>query len=86
MPDGSFKGDEWGEIDTRFSYCALACLSLLNRLNAIDLDKAVAFIDSCRNFDGGYGSVPGAESHSGQSMFEILCISSVYPLLSQFKF
>ena len=21
--DGSFQGDEWGEVDTRFSYCAL---------------------------------------------------------------
>ena len=27
--DGSFAGDEWGEIDTRFSFCALATLALL---------------------------------------------------------
>lgn len=27
--DGSFSGDKWGEIDTRYSFCALACLSLL---------------------------------------------------------
>lgn len=27
--DGSFTGDKWGEIDTRYSFCALACLSLL---------------------------------------------------------
>ena len=27
--DGSFTGDKWGEIDTRFSFCAVACLSLL---------------------------------------------------------
>ena len=27
--DGSFTGDEWGEVDTRFSYCALAALSVL---------------------------------------------------------
>ena len=26
QPDGSFAGDEWLEIDTRFSYCALSCL------------------------------------------------------------
>ena len=35
-PDGSFSGDKWGEVDTRFSYCAVACLSLLGRLDLID--------------------------------------------------
>lgn len=27
--DGSFVGDKWGEVDTRFSFCAVACLSLV---------------------------------------------------------
>jgi geranylgeranyl transferase type-2 subunit beta len=27
--DGSFCGDKWGDVDTRFSFCAVACLSLL---------------------------------------------------------
>lgn len=27
--DGSFCGDQWGEVDTRFSMCAVACLALL---------------------------------------------------------
>jgi len=31
-PDGAFMGDEWGEVDTRFVYCALNCLALLGRL------------------------------------------------------
>lgn len=31
QPDGSFSGDKWGEVDTRFSYCALSCCSLLGR-------------------------------------------------------
>ena len=52
LPDGSFKGDEWGEIDTRFSYCALQCLRLLGRLDRIDVDKACSFIGRCANFDG----------------------------------
>ena len=26
QPDGSFYGDKWGEVDTRFSYCALSIL------------------------------------------------------------
>lgn len=63
--DGSFTGDKWGEVDTRFSFCAVACLSLLGRLDAIDVEKAVEFVLSCRNFDGGFGSRPGSESHAG---------------------
>lgn len=67
LDDGSFTGDEWGEVDTRFSYCAVSCLSLVDRLESIDTIKAVEFIERCHNFDGGFGSLPGAESHAGQS-------------------
>lgn len=63
---GAFSGDKWGEIDTRFSYCALNCLSLLQRFDAINVPAAVDFVLSCANFDGGFGCVPGAESHAGQ--------------------
>lgn len=34
-------------------------------MEAIDVDKAVEFILSCMNFDGGFGSRPGSESHAG---------------------
>lgn len=34
--DGSFTGDKWGEVDTRFSFCAVACLSLVVRFLPID--------------------------------------------------
>jgi geranylgeranyl transferase type-2 subunit beta len=34
--DGSFNGDYAGEIDTRFSYCAISALSLLNKLDKIN--------------------------------------------------
>lgn len=61
---GGFAGDEWGEIDSRFSYCAVSALSLLGRLDALDLDKTVDFVRRCRNFDGGFGMVEGAESHA----------------------
>ena len=30
------------------------------------MKKAVEFIVACMNFDGGFGCVPGSESHSGQ--------------------
>lgn len=88
QPDGSFAGDEWGEIDTRFSYCALSTLAILGKLSLplptastscppsaasasaeaplIDVAAATAFVGRCRNFDGGFGCVPGSESHAGQ--------------------
>ena len=40
--DGSFSGDEWGEVDTRFSYCALCTASLLGRLDAINVRRGPA--------------------------------------------
>uniref|UniRef100_A0A7S2UYZ0 Geranylgeranyl transferase type-2 subunit beta n=1 Tax=Fibrocapsa japonica TaxID=94617 RepID=A0A7S2UYZ0_9STRA len=82
--DGSFVGDEWGEVDTRFSYCALYCLALLGRLSdiseeslekiqpdgsgqrVVDVAAAAEFVARCTNFDGGFGCLPGAESHAGQ--------------------
>ena len=64
--DGSFAGDEWGEVDTRFSYCALSALSILNSSASIKVDQAAEYIASCQNFDGGFGCHPGAESHAGQ--------------------
>lgn len=89
--DGSFNGDKWGEVDTRFSMCAVACLALLvrgliitgnkfqthstqclqGRLDAINIDKAVSFVISCMNFDGGFGCRPGSESHAGHVSIKI---------------
>jgi geranylgeranyl transferase type-2 subunit beta len=64
--DGSFTGDTFGEIDTRFSYCAISALYLLDKTDVIDTEKALLFLEKCRNFDGGYGAIPGGESHAGQ--------------------
>jgi geranylgeranyl transferase type-2 subunit beta len=65
--DGSFQGDQWGEVDTRFCYIALSICSLLKRLNDINVEKCVEWIVKCRNYDGGFGNQPGGESHSAQS-------------------
>lgn len=32
----------------------------------INVDKAIEFVLSCMNFDGGFGCRPGSESHAGQ--------------------
>ncbi|KAF7427896.1 hypothetical protein PC9H_007113 [Pleurotus ostreatus] len=66
QPSGVFAGDSFGEIDTRFSYCAVSALSLLGRLHELDIEKTTNYIIQCRNFDGGFGSCVGAESHAGQ--------------------
>ncbi|XP_015789070.1 geranylgeranyl transferase type-2 subunit beta [Tetranychus urticae] len=64
--DGSFFGDKWGEIDVRFSFGAIATLSLLDKLDEINVEKAVDFIMKCNNLiDGSFGSRPGSESHAG---------------------
>ncbi len=63
---GTFAGDEWGEKDTRFLFGAFNALSLLNLMHVIELPKAIAHVQACANFDGGYGVSPGAESHAGQ--------------------
>ena len=73
---GTFRGDEWGEEDTRFLYAALNALSLLGLMHLADVEKAVDFVVSCANFDGGFGVCPGAESHSGQ-IFTCLAALSI---------
>lgn len=41
------------------------------RLDAVDVGKAVEFVLSCMNFDGGFGCRPGSESHAGQVSFSL---------------
>ena len=49
------------------------------RLDAIDLQKAVDYVLSCMNFDGGFGCRPGSESHSGQvCYYQIINISMLF--------
>ncbi|EUC63851.1 Rab geranylgeranyl transferase type II beta subunit, putative [Rhizoctonia solani AG-3 Rhs1AP] len=64
--EGSFMGDRWGEIDTRFGLCATMALSLLGSLSELDLERTVGYIRRCRNFDGGFGGCEGGESHAAQ--------------------
>lgn len=63
---GTFSGDRWGEQDTRFIFCGLLTLAILDRMDSIDVDQAITYVKACENLDGSYGRVPGAESHAGQ--------------------
>ena len=51
----------------RFVYIAMSCVTILGRRNCINFDSAVSWLLKCRNFDGAFGCIPGAESHAGQS-------------------
>ena len=56
----------------RFSYCALLCLSILDRMERIDVEAAVKFIVRCKNFDGGFGCTPGMCGSSSDSGWHAL--------------
>lgn len=57
-------GDTYGEVDTRFAYCALSSLAILDKLQEVNVEATVQFILKCANFDGGFGGMPLMESHA----------------------
>ena len=66
-------GDSFGETDTRFSYILVQALTLLGKLDELEKlhdgrgkELVVDNIRRSMNFDGGFGTEPGAESHGGQ--------------------
>ncbi|KAJ1921836.1 geranylgeranyl transferase type-1 subunit beta [Tieghemiomyces parasiticus] len=53
------------ECDLRFVYCACAVCHLLDDWSGVDKAKAVGFIRACQQYDGGFATAPGNESHGG---------------------
>lgn len=84
LEDGSFQGDRFGEVDTRFVYNAIQCLSILEELTPEIVDPAVNWVLKCQNFDGCFGMVPGSESHSSQA-FTCLGVLSITNSLDKLK-
>ncbi|KAK6161593.1 hypothetical protein DH2020_004974 [Rehmannia glutinosa] len=62
----NWKHNDEANYSFRFSYVAICSLALLHRLDKINVERAVKYIVSCKNLDGGFGCTPGAESHAGQ--------------------
>lgn len=58
-------------MDTRFSYSAVSALSLLNRMDLINKEAARDFVLKCHNIDGGFGGMPGAESHAAYAFCSV---------------
>ncbi|KAL5569108.1 hypothetical protein UlMin_025683 [Ulmus minor] len=66
QPDGSFMPIHTGaETDLRFIYCAAAICSMLGNWSGMDREKAKEYIINCQSYDGGFGLIPGSESHGG---------------------
>ncbi|TBU21837.1 terpenoid cyclases/Protein prenyltransferase [Dichomitus squalens] len=66
QPDGSFTAlPTGGESDLRMTYCAFVISSLLDDWSGIDLDHALAYIDKCYSYEGGYGQSPFGEALGG---------------------
>lgn len=67
--DGSFIPiHTGGEKDLRFVYCAAAICFMLDNWSGMDKEKTKDFILCCQSYDGGFGLVPGAESHVSQEV------------------
>ncbi|XP_027158789.1 geranylgeranyl transferase type-1 subunit beta-like [Coffea eugenioides] len=64
--DGSFMPIHYGaETDLRFVFCAVAICFLLGNWSGLDREKAKDYIIKCQSYDGGFGLIPGSESHGG---------------------
>ncbi|EOA28924.1 hypothetical protein CARUB_v10025181mg [Capsella rubella] len=64
--DGSFMPIHiGGETDLRFVYCAAAVCYMLDNWSGMDKEKAKNYILNCQSYDGGFGLIPGSESHGG---------------------
>ncbi|KAL1217775.1 Geranylgeranyl transferase type-1 subunit beta [Cardamine amara subsp. amara] len=64
--DGSFMPvHTGGEMDLRFVYCAAAICYMLNNWSGMDKEMAKSYILNCQSYDGGFGLIPGSESHGG---------------------
>lgn len=59
------------EADTRHSYSALAILTLLKKIQKVDLELSASYILSCMNHDGGFGWTPNGESHAASAFCSV---------------
>jgi len=66
--DGAFsKGESEGPSDLESSYRIIRCYHMLKARP--DAARVLAFIDKCRNADGGYGVAPGQPSGIGGTYY-----------------
>ncbi|KIM43086.1 hypothetical protein M413DRAFT_443899 [Hebeloma cylindrosporum] len=70
--DGSFSTVPGSnESDLRTLYCAFAISSMLNDWSGVDVPRALAFVATCRTYEGGYGQSPFCEAQGGTTYIAI---------------
>ncbi|KAI0694847.1 terpenoid cyclases/Protein prenyltransferase [Earliella scabrosa] len=63
-----------GDSDLRMLYCAFVISNLLDDWSGIDLDRAIAYINRCYSYEGGYGQTPFGEAQGGTSYCAIAAL------------
>ncbi|KAJ7149043.1 terpenoid cyclases/protein prenyltransferase alpha-alpha toroid [Mycena crocata] len=79
--NGSFSSmpNNGGDSDLRNLYCAFCICSLLGDWSCIDVERAIAFVTSCRTYEGGYGQLPSCEAHGGTTYLAIAALRLAPP-------
>eukprot|EP00045_Choanoeca_perplexa_P016207 m.215471 g.215471 ORF g.215471 m.215471 type:complete len:316 (-) comp17199_c0_seq2:1931-2878(-) len=74
---GGVRGDLYSDIDTRFCYCVLGALALLQQLDPHDprCEPVRQHLLACQNDDGGFGLFPDSESHAGQTFCSLASLA-----------
>ena len=73
--DGSFQCVAFGsEHDMRFLYCACCISHMLDDWSGVDQDRAVAYIQQCRSWDGAVALLPGQEGHGGSTFCAVAAL------------
>ncbi|KAJ7652606.1 terpenoid cyclases/protein prenyltransferase alpha-alpha toroid [Mycena rosella] len=80
-PNGSFSSmpNNGGDSDLRNLYCAFCICSLLGDWSCIDVERAIAFVASCRTYEGGYGQLPSCEAHGGTTYLALASLRLAPP-------
>lgn len=78
QPDGSFIMHEFGESDTRSTYCVLVCCSLLGVLTDDVLEGTLSWLNACQTYEGGFAGTPDTEAHGG---YTFCALSSYFIIL-----
>eukprot|EP00397_Hematodinium_sp_SG-2012_P038726 GEMP01042172.1.p1 GENE.GEMP01042172.1~~GEMP01042172.1.p1 ORF type:complete len:318 (+),score=53.53 GEMP01042172.1:110-1063(+) len=76
--DGSFvcvTGNQGGEQDMRFCFCASAIAKFLNLWSAFDVNRLVNYILRSQSYDGAIGMGPSLESHGGSTYCGLAALS-----------
>ncbi|KAF2068354.1 hypothetical protein CYY_010319 [Polysphondylium violaceum] len=74
-PEGAFRTEKEGEVDSRSTYCAIAVASFLNILTDQLVENVAEYLARCQTYEGGFGAYPGNEAHGGYTFCSVAALS-----------